>query len=160
MMFGAYGKYRTFHHQTYYRSFGREMADRLIEFPLINNGAFAMRRDHPVWGAWRDAYFKTMQTTPLIHAEQATLNLVVHNGGENLKPHMLPALANWVCGQALPLWDAPRKKLVETNLPHDALGMVHMTGLHTKDMELSTVDGRRITMSLTYSAVRALCERT
>jgi hypothetical protein len=52
-MFGEYNKIRLFHHSVYYKNFGRAVADQLINYPILNAGAFAAQRDHPIWSIWR-----------------------------------------------------------------------------------------------------------
>ena len=47
-MFGEYNKTRLFHHSVYYKNFGRAVADQLINYPILNAGAFAAQRDHPI----------------------------------------------------------------------------------------------------------------
>ena len=86
--------------------------DRLIDFPILNSGAVAIHRSHPIWEEWRKALLKTINTVVLLHSEQAALNHAAYLSPGLARPLMLPAAANWVCAQALPKWD-PRCKNVE-----------------------------------------------
>ena len=155
IIYGEYSKARDSHHLTYAHCFGRQTADEMIHFPIINSGAFAIRRNHPIWGAWQKNCRQAIELAPLKLAEQAALNLAVYTSDAAQRPHMLPALANWICSLALPLWNASDRKLLEPNLPQRPLGLVHMTGLH-QAMTLQTVTGQSVTTGLQYSAIRKL----
>jgi hypothetical protein len=69
---------------------------------------------------------------------------------------MLPSIANWICGQAVPAWDPARKMLVDPNLPHEPIGLVHLTGYQTESVALKAVGGGTISTKLTYDAISEL----
>jgi hypothetical protein len=157
ILFGEYNSLRLLHHRNYYRCFGRRVADQLIQFPVINSGAFAARRDHPIWRQWQEQFRQATQRAVLKQSEQAALNLAIYSGPKTNRPHLLPSLANWICLQSNPIWDVERKKLVEPNLPHEVLGLVHLTGADRQtQMQIRTTTGGQVTGSLTYSGIRAL----
>jgi hypothetical protein len=155
ILFGEYNEFRLMHHSFYYSCFGRQIADQLIQYPIINSGAFAARRDHAVWARWQFTCRTTMQRAILKHSEQAALNLALYEGGLIRQTHLLPSLANWLCPMSTPLWDPTRKKLVEPNLPHEVLGLVHLAGL-VRQVQLRTTRGGQVTTALTYSGIQAL----
>jgi hypothetical protein len=155
IMFGEYNDLRLLHHSVYYRCFGRAIADRLMQFPVMNSGAFALRREHPIWGEWQKACQRAMQNAALKHSEQAALNFAIYNGPPAHRPHMLPALANWICYAARPMWDPNKEKLVEPSLPHQPLGLVHLTNV-LDAVPVLTTSGSKITTAVTYSGIRAL----
>ncbi len=100
-----------------------------------------------------------MQRSALKHSEQAALNMAIYTGSETGRPHLLPALANWVCGCSCPMWDDLRKKLVEPNLPHEVLGLVHLTGV-TQQIQLPTTTEDTFSLISSYRGIRALsCRR-
>jgi hypothetical protein len=127
ILYGELNNPRLAHHSVYYMSFGRAIADQLIKFPIINSGAFAARTKHPIWAEWQRAFGHAVKKTQLKHSEQTALNFAIYQNPP-LRPHLLPAVANWLCGAALPMWDPARRKLVEPCLPHDELGLVHLSG--------------------------------
>lgn len=158
-LFGEANDRRLLQHAVYYSSFGRLVADRLIQFPTMSSGAFAARRNHPIWIAWQQACHRAMQTGPYKHSEQAALNFAIYNNNAaEQRPHLLPALANWCCALALPMWDPERRKLVEPNMPHAPLGLVHLNGLRDP-VQLSTPQGGRIETALTFAGIRSLAAR-
>ena len=91
----------------------------------------------------------------LKHTEQAALNFAIYNGPPANCPHMLPALANWICYLALPAWDPVRRKLTEPLPPHEELGLIHLTGMRGP-ICVPTTTGGQITAHLTYNGIRAL----
>jgi hypothetical protein len=158
-LFGETNDPRLMHHAVYYSSFGRIVADRLIQFPIMSSGAFAARRNHPIWIAWQQACHRAMQTGPFKHSEQAALNFAIYNNNTvEQRPHLLPALANWSCALALPMWDPERRKLVEPYLPHAPIGLVHLNGLRDP-LRLSTPQGGQIETAMTFAGIRSLMAR-
>jgi hypothetical protein len=117
-----------FHHvirKSYAETYDDITAAHLVRHPLLNSGAFALRAGAAHWGAWGESLGSALQRSqhPLI--DQATLNHVIYL--ERLPAHFLPAWCNWICHHAVPLRDTARGCLVEPNLPHQKLGIVHLT---------------------------------
>ena len=48
----AWTEFSTINGAAYAAAFGQETADRLVRFPLINAGVFALRADAPHWQGW------------------------------------------------------------------------------------------------------------
>jgi hypothetical protein len=155
VMFGEYNPPKLMHHATYYQCFGRMMADQLVQFPIMNSGAFAARREHPVWPDWQKACHLAMQNAALKHSEQAALNYAIYNGPPASRPHMLPSRANWICGLRAPMWDPTRRLLVEPAIPYEPIGLVHLTG-EQKPVRIASTTGGEIATAITYSGIRAL----
>jgi len=142
------------HHNAYYHCFGRHVADNLIECPIINSGAFGIRREHPIWSKWAQRLKEAYTNAPLFHAEQAALNYALYWEVALMRPHYLPAFANWICALSLPLWSSELKKLVDPNLPHDPIGLVHLTSI--RKTTIKTTDDKAIDVLLTYSGIEQL----
>jgi hypothetical protein len=71
-----------------------------------------------------------------------------------MRPHYLPAFANWICALSLPLWSSELKKLVEPSLPHDPIGLIHLTSI--RKATIKTTDNKTIDVLLTYSGIEHL----
>jgi lipopolysaccharide biosynthesis glycosyltransferase len=129
------------YHDNLLKYYGQEAANRLIHLPMMNCGAFAMTRAHPLWALWQS----TMQGAVKKHCsnflEQTALNMTVFSG--NIAPHFLPARYNWMTCHALPLYDEASGFFVEPNLPHDKIGLMHLAcGLWKRDdIEYKTTTG-------------------
>jgi hypothetical protein len=109
----------------YAAAFGEAMAERLVRHPLLNNGAFALRADAPHWQAWADTLAGALQRSRNELIDMTTLNHVVYVQG--LPAHFLPAWCNWICHHAPPRKDVAGGPWVEPYLPHQKLGIVHLT---------------------------------
>jgi lipopolysaccharide biosynthesis glycosyltransferase len=122
--FGAWDEFHDVNREGYRAAFDEATAHRLIRHPLLNNGAFALGAQAPHWQAWADTLQAALQQSrnPLI--DQATLNHVVYVQG--LPAHFLPSWCNWICHHAPPRIESGGA-LVEPNLPHQKLGIVHLT---------------------------------
>lgn len=143
---------RQFHFDVYVSAFGREAAEKLIPFPILNSGALAVRRDHPFWASWQ----RILRNSANKMHDQSALNLAVYSGTNVAEqPHMLPAVANWVCSVSLPKWDPNLKRLVEPNLPHQPLGLVHLAGVRG-ERTLKTTTGGEIRTGLEFRDIRKL----
>jgi hypothetical protein len=155
ILYGAENTLRLFHHNVYAQCFGRAAADRLIDFPILNSGAFAIHRSHPIWEEWQKALLRTMNTVVLLHSEQAALNHATYLSPAVPRPHMLPSIANWVCAQSLPKWDPKLKKLSHPNRPHQPIGLVHLTGIKERQ-RIAVIGGGEVLTALTRSAIQEL----
>jgi hypothetical protein len=137
------------HTHTYQQAFGPAHAAHLMQFPILNSGAFAARRTSPIWGKWASFCQVAMSRCRSKHSEQAALNAALYcPPGERLEfapakcdftiQHgvflrlggepfcQLPASCNWVCALALPLWDLARREFVAPVAPHEPLGLIHL----------------------------------
>lgn len=119
-------------------SFGREIAERLIRYPLINAGIFALAADAPHWQGWAKLLGEALQRSTNM-TDQIALNVLVYDRGYACEP--LPSRCNWPVHHATPAWDASRGLFVEPAMPYEALGILHLT-IYTK--RLATLDVREI----------------
>ena len=118
--------------------FDKETADRLIRYPLINAGVFALPVDAPHWQGWADLLGEALQRSTDM-TDQIALNVLVYDKGFACEP--LPSRCNWPVHHATPAWDADRGLFVEPAMPYEALGILHLT-IYTK--RLATLDVREI----------------
>jgi len=138
----------------YRTAYGLRVADRLGRNPMLNCGVFALRADSPSWDGWIAAMKTALQRTNFVFIEQIALNYAVFAG--TIAATFLPASCNWLCGDAAPMWDAARRRLVEPNAPHLPLGILHLAGEGQKEKSftLAAIDGGSLTTGLRYSALR------
>ena len=118
--------------------FDRETAERLIRYPLINAGVFALKVDAPHWAGWAELLGEALQRSANM-TDQITLNVLVYDKGFACEP--LPSRCNWPVHHATPAWDAERGLFVEPAMPYEPLGILHLT-IYTKT--LPTLDVREL----------------
>jgi len=134
----AWTEFSTINGAAYAAAFGQATADRLIRYPLINAGVFALKHDAPHWTGWAELLGKTLQRSTDM-TDQITLNVLVYDQGFSCEP--LPSRCNWPVHHATPAWDADRGLFVEPAMPYDPLGILHLT-IYTK--RLATLDVREL----------------
>jgi hypothetical protein len=134
----AWKEFSTINGAAYAAAFDQATADRLIRYPLINAGVFALKHDAPHWSGWADLLSKTLQRSTDM-TDQITLNVLVYDQGFACEP--LPSRCNWPVHHATPAWDAERGLFVEPAMPYDPLGILHLT-IYTK--RLATLDVREL----------------
>jgi hypothetical protein len=135
----------------YAQAFGQDKADKLIRYPLINAGVFAMRANSPGWRIWEDTLREGIQRSTNM-VDQIALNVAIYERGLRHEP--LPSLCNWPVHHALPAWDETRGLFVEPHLPHLPLGILHLT-IYTKttpSFEIAQLDGGKRWMTVRYAA--------
>ena len=118
--------------------FDKDTAERLIRYPLINAGVFALAADAPHWQGWAGLLGEALQRSTNM-TDQVALNVLVYDRGFSCEP--LPSRCNWPVHHATPAWDAARGLFVEPAMPYEALGILHLT-IYTK--RLPTLDVREI----------------
>lgn len=118
--------------------FDKETAERLIRYPLINAGVFALSADALHWAGWAGLLGEALQRSTNM-TDQVALNVLVYDRGFSCEP--LPSRCNWPVHHATPAWDAGRGLFVEPAMPYEALGILHLT-IYTKRMP--TLDVREI----------------
>jgi hypothetical protein len=111
--------------------FDKATADRLVRYPLINAGVFALQADAPHWRGWADLLREALQRSTDM-ADQIALNVLIYDKGFACEP--LPSRCNWPVHHATPAWDAERALFVEPAMPYDPLGILHLT-IYTKRLE-------------------------
>ncbi|HEX3500586.1 MAG TPA: hypothetical protein VHT04_14805, partial [Stellaceae bacterium] len=135
----------------YRTAYGLRIADRLGRNPMLNCGVFALRGNSPSWDSWIAAMKIALQRTNFVFIEQIALNYAVFAG--TVPATFLPATCNWLCGDAAPMWDEARQRLVEPNAPYQPLGILHLAGEGQKEKSftLATTSGGSLTTGLRYS---------
>jgi hypothetical protein len=134
----AWTEFSTINGAAYEAAFGKETAERLIRYPLINAGVFALKADAPHWQGWADLLGAALQRTADM-TDQTSLNVLVYDKGFACEP--LPSRCNWPVHHATPAWDAERGLFVEPAMPYDPIGILHLT-IYTK--RLATMDVREL----------------
>ena len=131
--------------ELYYKNlsdyYGDDVANRLIHFPMMNCGAFAILRENKLWSLWQATMTQAVKRTCTNFLEQTALNVTVYS--HNIVPHFLPARYNWMACHSIPMLDESSGMFVEPNEPHDRIGLVHLaTGLWKRnDIEYKTTAG-------------------
>jgi hypothetical protein len=143
----------------YRRAYGWRVADRMGRNPMLNCGVFALRGDAPHWERWIAAMTLALQRTNFVFIEQIALNYAIFDG--TIAATFLPATCNWLCGDATPMWDPLRERLVEPNAPHQPLGILHLAGEAQKEKQftLQTTTGGSTERMLRYGVFRASVAR-
>ncbi|MEI6202529.1 MAG: hypothetical protein WCP68_11315 [Enhydrobacter sp.] len=134
----AWTEFSTINGAAYAECFDKETAERLIRYPLINAGVFALKADAPHWAGWAELLGEALQRSANM-TDQIALNVLVYDRGFACEP--LPSRCNWPIHHATPAWEAARGLFVEPAMPYDPLGILHMT-IYTK--RLATMDVREI----------------
>ncbi len=138
----------------YRKAYGLRVADRMGRNPMLNCGVFALRGDSPFWDVWVEAMARALQRTNFVFIEQIALNYAIFGG--TIAATFLPASCNWLVGDAAPMWDAARQRLVEPHAPHLPLGIIHLAGEAQKEKSftLTTTAGGGVVTGLRYAALR------
>jgi lipopolysaccharide biosynthesis glycosyltransferase len=134
----AWTEFSTINGAAYESAFGKEIADRLIRYPLINAGVFAIAADAPHWQGWAELLGEALQRSTDM-TDQIALNVLAYDKGFACEP--LPSRCNWPVHHATPAWDADRALFVEPAMPYEPLGILHLT-IYTK--RLATMDVREV----------------
>lgn len=137
--------------QTYENLFDRETAKALAQNPTINSGCFALAAEAPHWRIWAETLETALRRDSFYYAEQFALNHMLYTRRKEAPSLFLSAGYNWICHQALPLFDAKSERLLEPTPPYPPLGIVHLTvGAKSGEKELRATDGTRVKRSLKY----------
>jgi len=123
--FQAWEEFHAVNHEGYREAFDPVTADRLMRHPLLNAGVFALAADAPHWQAWAKTLAEALQRSRNALIDQTTLNHVIYVQG--LAANFLPARCNWISHHASPVRQAPDGPLLEPALPHEPLGIIHLT---------------------------------
>ena len=150
-----------FRYRLFKKIYGVHLANVLLQRPYLNAGIFAVREDAPHW----DIFAAVLQTavTSLGHVRRA--NQVAFNAAiylHNLPVQLLPAICNWQCSLALPIWDEKRKLFCEPFLPFQPIYFMHLTGItkgekyfqikNRKTSQVKTITGETMMTDLRYSS--------
>jgi hypothetical protein len=150
---GPFPRVRSFYFSNARKAYGLSTAKKLIGHYVLSAGAFALRAGAPHWQAWQDQLARTVKRGNIFTAEQLSLGVICHLNG--LPYENLPSWTHWLC-QFKPLWDVQNKVFAEPSLPHETLGILHLSGWD--DMRLNrsittdfeTLDGKMINLSYRY----------
>ncbi len=139
-------------YQWYSQCFDEELARQLYLYPLLNCGVFAARADAPHWQVWATLLDESLRRAVLFVSEQTALNVALRTRG--LPMSQLPASCNWIGYRAPPLCSADGRVLLDPQLPHEPIGIVHLAGYHyeqkEKPLSLATRAGGTVTRPLSY----------
>jgi len=146
-------KIRGFYYSNALKAFGLKTAKKLLPYQVLNAGAFALAGDAPHWARWQELVVTALKKGKVFTAEQLTLGMLTYL--EEHPVEILPAWAQWLC-EFTPYWDAENERFVETFLPHEPLGIVHLSGLdairldRSIQTEFQTLQGGTIKKSFRY----------
>ncbi|MBL0897924.1 MAG: hypothetical protein IBJ17_04390 [Reyranella sp.] len=130
----AWTEFSTVNGAAFESCFDKSTADRLVRYPLINAGVFALGAEAPHWRGWGDLLGEALQRSTDM-TDQIALNVLVYDHGFACEP--LPSRCNWPVHHATPAWDSGRGLFVEPAMPYEALGILHLT-IYSK--RLATLD--------------------
>ncbi|NJK69734.1 MAG: macrocin O-methyltransferase [Microcoleus sp. SU_5_3] len=153
----AYGKlpwYWQFVYRDYQTVFGEEVAKQLHSYPTINAGVFALHKDAPHWELWAEYLGQGLQQHVSLMTDQIALNRLVYGTELFDKTEILPAWCNWSCNFGLPVWDKQQACFVEPYLPHESIGILHLTGHKHDSVKLAITDGDTVNMSIRYQPIQ------
>jgi len=144
-------KVRSFYFSNARKVYGFNTAKILLTRHVLLAGAFALHKDAPHWTRWQDLLLETIKKGKLFTAEQLSLGRLCHL--ENFEYEILPAWTHWLC-EFKPLWDEQRLVFVEPYLPHQPIGILHLSGVdEMRDNKSATTDFKTLnggTIQKTY----------
>lgn len=106
--------------------YGIEGTKLLNYKPYFNSGVFALTANAPHWQAWQKCFVIGLErTNGMTVCDQTSLNWSLWQS--NLKVYPMPAICNWICHLAFPIYNHKTNLLHEPLFPHQALGIIHMT---------------------------------
>lgn len=149
-------KIRGFYFSNALSAFGFKTAKDLLPYHVLLAGAFALHKDAPHWTRWQELVVKTMQKGKLFTAEQLSLGVLCYQEGYEFE--ILPAWTHWLC-EFKPLYDEPGQKFVEPFLPHNEIGILHLSGVDEMRLDrkvtdsFKTLDGKTTDLSYRYPAL-------
>ena len=148
-------KVRGFYFSNALKAFGFNKARELLPYHVLLAGAFALHKDAPHWERWQSLVKEAVKNGKVFTAEQLSLGVMCYL--EGYKFEILPAYTHWLC-EFKPAWDADKKRFVEPYLPHETLGILHMSGFDEMRLDRSlttdfqTLDGKTVQLSYRYPA--------
>lgn len=144
-------KARSFYFSNAKKAFGIKTAKEIFPYHVVLAGAFCLHKDAPHWAKWQALIIKALDKGKVFTAEQLTLGIMTHL--EKLPVEILPAYLHWLC-EFKPLWDDERKLFVEPYIPHEPIGILHLSGFdqiridRSATTDFQTTEGR--TFDYTY----------
>ena len=146
-------KLRGFYVSNAKKAFGFKTAKKLYPYHVLLAGAFALRKDAPHWKRWQELMLQALKKGKVFTAEQLSLGVLSYV--EGYEREVLPAYTHWLC-QFKPFWDKDKKLFVEPSLPHEEIGILHISGWDEMRLDRSlttdfeTTDGDKIELSYRY----------
>jgi len=148
-------KARSFYYSNAKKAFGLKTAQELFPYHQLLAGAFCLHKDAPHWGIWQDLLIEAVQSPrgKAFTAEQLTLGIMVYL--EGCPAEILPAWTHWTCEHKLK-WDDKKHKWAEPYLPHEEIGILHLSGFDKMRVDRSertgflTIDDKEIERSYRY----------
>lgn len=128
-------KIRGFYYSNALKAFGGAMARRLLPYQVLNAGAFALAGDAPHWPRWQALMSEALRNGGKVFtAEQLSLGVMTYL--EGYEAEILPAWTQWLC-ESKPAYDTKAGAFVEPFLPHEQIGIVHLSGYDAMRLDRS-----------------------
>lgn len=151
---------RSFYYSNARKAFGGAVARKLFPFPTINAGVFAMAGNAPHWTRWQELIKQGLANprANIFTAEQLTMGMMIYLEGYSAE--RLPSLCNWLA-DTKPLFDTVQRRFIEPYLPHQPIGILHLSGYDSMradksvQTEIKCLDGTVQNMSLRFIASEA-----
>lgn len=146
-------KARSFYFSNARRAFGIKTAREIFPYHVVLAGAFCLHKDAPHWEKWQELILKALDKGKVFTAEQLTLGIMTHL--DSYPVEILPAYLHWLC-EFKPLWDEEKQIFVEPYLPHEPLGILHISGFdemrvsRAETTDFKTLDGKTINYTYRY----------
>lgn len=146
-------KVRGFYFSNAMKAFDFKTAKALLPYHVLLAGMFALRADAPHWPRWQELVKIAMTRGKVFTAEQLCLGKMCYL--EGFEYEILPAYAHWLC-EFKPFWDPFKNAFVEPSLPHETVGVLHISGWDEMRLDrrlttdFKTTDGRTVQKSYRY----------
>ncbi|MEZ5813532.1 MAG: hypothetical protein R3E13_02220 [Alphaproteobacteria bacterium] len=135
-------KVRGFYFSNALKAFNFKTAKNLLPYHVLLAGMFALRADAPHWNRWQELVKTTMTKGKVFTAEQLSLGKMCYQEGFEFE--ILPAYAHWLC-EFKPLWDKDKQMFVEPTLPHEEIGVLHISGFDEMRLDRKVTTGFKTT---------------
>ncbi len=146
-------KIRSFYNTNIVRAFGHATAKKLRLQYVLSVGCFALKASAPHWAHWQRLVVEATIKGKIFPAEQLALGVSVYL--EGCKAELLPVYAHWFC-ELKPMWDEARQLFVEPYMPHEPIGVLHLSGIDAMRADRKVVEpfqtraGKTIDLNLRY----------
>ena len=146
-------KLRGFYFSNAKGAFGFKKAKEIYPYHVLLAGAFALNKNAPHWKRWQELMLTALEKGKIFTAEQLSLGILCYL--EGYEKEVLPAYTHWLC-QFKPMWDKAKNMFVEPSLPHEEIGILHLSGWDEMRLDRSlttdfeTTDGDTIELSYRY----------
>lgn len=135
------------------KAFGWKTAKALYSHNVLQAGVFALSGTAPHWKGWQNLLLKALKKGPIFTAEQMTMGVLIHL--EKYEVEILPAYMHWLCNSK-PLFDKTSGNFVEKYMPHETLGILHLSGFDEMrvnrkiEEDIETLCGETMKISYRY----------